>query len=261
MNTNFLELCTYFVIYSFLGWCLETTYRSFCEKKLINTGFLYGPFCPIYGSGAIIMLLGLNQFKGKYILLFFIGFFILSIWEYLVGWFIEKTFNTKYWDYSDHKFNIKGRVCLTNSFFWGILGVVFINLIHPFILGLVSGFDDNIVGYLTIGLLVIIIIDTIISVVKVKNIKSTLQKIEELNKEIREKIKLIKENKKYPDKQKMTENVQKIVQELKMKRNRIMRNLYRHVYRLKKTFPAINTKEITTILNKKNAVKKDKEKS
>ena len=190
MNTNFLELCTYFVIYSFLGWCLETTYRSFCEKKLINTGFLYGPFCPIYGSGAIIMLLGLNQFKGKYILLFFIGFFILSIWEYLVGWFIEKTFNTKYWDYSDHKFNIKGRVCLTNSFFWGILGVVFINLIHPFILGLVSGFDDNIVGYLTIGLLVIIIIDTIISVVKVKNIKSTLQKIEELNKEIREKIKL-----------------------------------------------------------------------
>ena len=261
MNTSFLELCTYFVIYSFFGWCIETVYRSFCEKKIINTGFLYGPFCPIYGSGAIIMLLGLNQFKGKYFLLFFIGFFVLSIWEYFVGWFIEKTFNTKYWDYSDHKLNIKGRVCLTNSIFWGILAVAFINIVHPFIFEFVSKFDNDIVKYITIGLLVILIIDTIISVIKVKNIKSTLNKIDELNKEIREKIKLIKENKKYPDKQKRTENVQKIVEELKTKRNRIVRKLYRHVYRLKKTFPAINTKEITTILNKKNAVKKNNEKS
>ena len=257
MNTSIFELCLYFVIYSFLGWCLETVYRSFCEKKIINTGFLYGPFCPIYGTGAIIMLLGLKQFQGKYILIFFIAFFVLSIWEYFVGWIIEKIFKTKYWDYTDHKFNIKGRVCLTNSFFWGILGVVFINFIHPFIEQIMNNFDITILQYVTFTVLIIMFIDTIISIIKIKNIKSTLQKIEDINKEIREKLKEIKENKNYPDKQKLTENVQKLVKNLKLKRNRIMRNLYKQVYRLKKTFPAINTKEITTILNKKNELKDD----
>ena len=102
---------------------MESIFRSICEKKLINTGFLRGPFCPIYGIGSIIMP----------ILLFFSSSIILTIWEYVVGIILEKLFNTKYWDYSDHKFNFQGRICLTNSIYWGILGVLFIKYIHPFV--------------------------------------------------------------------------------------------------------------------------------
>ena len=257
MNNSIFDILMYFVIYSFLGWVLESIFRSICEKKIINTGFLYGPFCPIYGIGAIIMILGLTHFKGQYINVFAISFVVLTVWEYIVGWLLEKIFKTQYWDYSKHKFNIQGRVCLTNSFFWGILGMVFINFIHPFIQSKMLNLDIVTLKITIYMILVFMLVDAIICVIKVKNIKTTLQKVEELNKEIKEKLKEIKENKKYPDKEKMTENIQKMVDELKIKRNRIMRNLYRYVYRLKQAFPAINTKEITTILSKKLELKKN----
>ena len=129
METNLFNLWTYFIIYSICGWILESVYRSFREKKIINTGFLNGPMCPIYGIGAIIMILFLGKFSKNIIVLFLVSFIVLSIWEYIVGVYLEKTFKTKYWDYSDHKINIKGRVCLSNSICWGILGVLFIKYI------------------------------------------------------------------------------------------------------------------------------------
>lgn len=260
MDNSFFGILTYFIIYSFLGWVLETVFRSICERKIINTGFLYGPVCPIYGIGAIIMLLGLNSLKGKYILIFVISFIVLTLWEYLVGWFLEKTFKTKYWDYSNHKFNIQGRVCLTNSFFWGILGVLFINFVHPFIQDCILNIDIVLLKYIMYILLCLMIIDAVISIVKVKNIKSALEKVENINKEIKEKLKEIKELGKGPDKDKIKENIQLVVEELKTKRNVIIKRLYRHVYRLKKAFPAINTKEITEILNKKIELKKSNSK-
>ena len=133
MENQFFSMLTYFIIYSILGWILESVFRSICEKKLINTGFLKGPFCPIYGIGAIIMITLLSGIKDAPVLLFLISFIVLTIWEYLVGVLLEKLFKTKYWDYSDHKFNYKGRICLTNSLAWGILGVLFTKYIHPFI--------------------------------------------------------------------------------------------------------------------------------
>ena len=112
---------------------MESIVRTISEKKLINTGFLHGPFCPIYGIGAIILFAFLDKFENNLILLFFVAIIVLTIWEYIVGWMLEKLFNTKYWDYSEQKFNIQGRVCLTNSICWGILGVLLVKYIHPFI--------------------------------------------------------------------------------------------------------------------------------
>lgn len=104
MAIQLLELATYFIIYSFLGWVLESIFRSFCEKKIINTGFLRGPICPIYGCGAIIMILFLKNFSSSKILLFIMSIIFLSLWEYIVGVILEKLFKTKYWDYSDRSF-------------------------------------------------------------------------------------------------------------------------------------------------------------
>ena len=131
MDINVFNLLSYFIIYSFLGWILESIFRSFCEKRIVNTGFLIGPFCPIYGSGALIMLLTMGHLKGNYVLIFVISVLMLTFWEYIVGVFLEKVFKTKYWDYSDHKIQFQGRICLTNSIAWGFLGVGFINIIHP----------------------------------------------------------------------------------------------------------------------------------
>lgn len=262
METSFFDILSYFVIYSFLGWILESIFRSICEKKIINTGFLVGPVCPIYGVGAIIMITIMGKLYGKIIGIFLVSLVVLTIWEYLVGVFLEKAFKTKYWDYSDHKINFQGRICLTNSIFWGLLGVGFINYIHPYICSIINQIDINLLKNVIYIFTIIMIIDAIVSVIKVKNIKTTWKKVEELNEEIKARLKEIKENsknKKY-DKTKVTENLHDVVDELKKKRNRIIRKLYRYVFRLKKAFPAINTKEITEILNKKVAVKRNKSK-
>lgn len=259
MNFSLLELITYFILYSFLGWVLESIYRSICERKIINTGFLIGPCCPIYGIGAIIMFLFLDTFKENPVILFFIAMFILTLWEYIVGVLLEKIFHTKYWDYSNQRFNFQGRICLTNSIFWGILGVVFVKYIHPWIQTLVEKINIDMLTYIVTIAGMVIIIDLIVSIIKVKNIKSTLQKIEEINKEIKEKLKQLKElTKEKEEHTQITQTVQKMVDKLKKRRNRMFLHLYKNVYRLKKAFPAINTKEITEILNKKIEIIKEK---
>ena len=256
MDNTFFHILTYFVIYSFLGWILESIVRTICERKIINTGFLIGPFCPIYGFGAIIMILFLDQFKNNIILLFFSSFIILSLWEYIVGVLLEKFFATKYWDYSDHKFNYKGRICLTNSIAWGILGVLFINYIHPTITQLLEHVDFIYVAIITSIIAVILLIDAIISIIKVKNIKTTLEKIEEINEQIKQKLLELKDREKIS----ANDNIQNLINNLKARRDRTMRHLYRRAYRLKKAFPAIDTKEFTEILNKKIEFKHKKEK-
>ena len=260
MGVKLFEILTYFIIYSFLGWVMESIVRSISEKKLINTGFLRGPFCPIYGIGAIILFLFLDQFENKPVMLFFIAITTLTIWEYLVGVLLEKMFHTKYWDYSNQKFNFQGRICLTNSICWGILGVIFVKYIHPFIQQIVDRVDSNLLYYVISIITVVFLVDMIVSIVKIKNIKVTLEKIEQLNKEIKEKAKeirkLTKEAEKNTEKQTTMENVKNLIEQLKRKRNRIILRLYKNVYRLKKAFPDINTKEITEVLNKKIDIRK-----
>lgn len=260
MNNTIIELLTYFVIYSMAGWVMESIVRSVCEKKMINTGFLNGPFCPIYGIGAIIMILFLSAFKENIVLLFLLGFFILSAWEYLVGFLLEKIFQTKYWDYSDQKWNIKGRVCIINSICWGILGVIFIHFIHPFVQDKITIIPSLALESAIYLITAIFIIDTITSIIKTKSIKATLQKVEQLNTQIKQKLEEIKTLNKEKAKLELVEGMKDGIKKLTIKKNRMIKHLYRRVYRLKKAFPAINTKEFTEILNKKiETIKKEKE--
>lgn len=258
MEEKLFLLLTDFFIYSFLGWVMESIFRSIMEKKIINTGFLKGPICPIYGFGAIIMITILSKISNNIILLFVSSVVVLTFWEYIVGALLEKIFHTKYWDYSDHKINFKGRICLSNSIYWGVLGVVFVKYIHPFMQDIVEKINIDLL-YFVVGILsLVFVVDVITSIVKVKGIKSTLERIEELNNEIKEKLKEISKEKykNAAEKLDITENIQKIVEDLNEKRNKIILRLYKNVYRLKKAFPAIDTKEIREILNKKIELKK-----
>ncbi len=256
MDNSLFNIWIYFIIYSIAGWLLESIFKSVSERKIINTGFLKGPFCPIYGCGAIIMFLFLKEFEGNILILFIVCFFTLSIWEYIVGIYLETVFKTKYWDYSDHKFNIKGRVCLTNSTYWGVLGTIFIKYIHPFVENELSLINIKFLQITIIIITILFIVDTITSIIKVKNIKSTLQRIEELNNQIKEKLEELN-SKDY--KLEIKENVHEKISDLKNRKNRMFKNLYKTVYRLKKAFPKIQDKEITEILNRKlEIIKKEK---
>ena len=109
------KLFLYFIIYSFLGWAIESAYVSVLQRRLINRGFLNGPLCPIYGTGAMLITIILGRFTDVPTVFVF-GIAITTVLEYIVGFLLEKLFSARWWDYSSHRFNINGRVSLLSSF-------------------------------------------------------------------------------------------------------------------------------------------------
>ena len=134
----FLNMILYFSIYSFLGWICEVIYCSIPAKKFINRGFLKGPVCPVYGFGAMFVIYIMKWINIKStILVFIFGGLIASIIEFIADILLEYVFHTRLWNYSDRKFNIKGRVCLLNSTLFAFLSVILIKIVHPFVLDIV----------------------------------------------------------------------------------------------------------------------------
>ncbi len=121
----------YFVIFSFLGWCMEVAYHTVCYGDFSNRGFLNGPVCPIYGAGAVLVILALRPFSDNLIVLFFCAALITSALEFITGYILEKIFSMKWWDYSDVPFNIKGYICLKFSICWGVACSFLIRVILP----------------------------------------------------------------------------------------------------------------------------------
>lgn len=132
------NLFLYFILYAFLGWVMETCYCSIMEHRLVSRGFLYGPICPIYGGGVTLMILFFTPLKRNLVLFYIVAVVVMTSWEYFVGWMLEVTTHVKYWDYSQYKFNLKGRVCLWVALTWGVLSYIVIFFIHPPIQSLVE---------------------------------------------------------------------------------------------------------------------------
>lgn len=268
MDTDMiLYFITYFILYSFAGWVLESVSKTIAQRKFVNSGFLHGPFCPIYGFGALIMLLCLSFLRERPLLLFIAAFFILSVWEYLVGLFLEKVFKTKYWDYSNLKFNIQGRVCLKNSIFWGILGVLFICYIHPWIENYVVILPVNLLFYIDIMIGIAIIVDLVVSIIAITNFETAVTKLNELGDTIKEKVEELKGLKSVTKvktveiEKSSIENIEKVIKELKLRQARLKLKIYRQANRLKKAFPSMKSEVITAFLNQKIDLKKLKENS
>lgn len=132
MGISIWRMLAYFIIYSIVGFIIETIF-GFTTKGVIESrqSFLYGPFCGIYGLGAVIMIPLLQHFKKNNYTLFFGGFVIGSIVEYIISLVGEIIFHIKWWDYSDMAFNIDGRICIAFSFFWGILAIYLMSHLNP----------------------------------------------------------------------------------------------------------------------------------
>lgn len=157
-------LFLYFIWYSFLGWVMETIYCSALQGHFVLRGFLKGPICPIYGVGALLMVLFLRRFTGNVAVFFLVSVVTMSAWEYLVGWLLDVTTHIKYWDYSDKKFNLHGRICLQNSLYWGIVAYAAIYWIHPATAALFARLSSTARWIISIGLLAVTMVDTVTTI-------------------------------------------------------------------------------------------------
>lgn len=188
------KFCLYFIlflIYSFMGWSIEVVNSLIHEKKFVNRGFMLGPYCPIYGYSAIIMVLYLEQYRDNFLTVFLLAVVVCSVVEYLVSYVMEKLFNARWWDYSNRKFNINGRVCLTNAFLFGILGVILVYFVNPLLYGLISKVNTKVLIIISVILLVLFVIDFITSMGVTYKLKNSMKKLrkdstEEMNKKVKE---------------------------------------------------------------------------
>ena len=215
---NFLLIFYTFFIYSIIGWIIESIYVSIKEKKFVDRGFLIGPYCPIYGLGALGMILYLEQYKNNIITVFFLSVIICSILEYITSYIMEKIFNARWWDYSKENFNLNGRICGKNSILFGIGGVIVIYIAHPFIKNILLSINPKILLIISIISLLIFLTDTIISFNIVNKLKNTITSIE--------------------PKKDTTQEFSKLIKETLIKRNKILQK------RLFSAFPNIDLKSL-----------------
>ncbi len=175
-----------FIIYSFLGWIMEVLWTFLHTGKFVNRGFLIGPYCPIYGLGCLLLIVFLDRFKENIFVLFLMSIIICSALEYFASFIMEKLFNARWWDYTHYKFNLNGRICVETMVPFGFLGVLVVRVINPVLFSFSS--VNNIVFYIVFALFVI---DILVSLCIIDNIKSTVWRIncdntEEISKKVKD---------------------------------------------------------------------------
>lgn len=196
MTYSLTEVLLTFFLYSFLGWAQETVQCSIKERRFVNRGFLNGPICPIYGCGALLILCFLLPIERRAAslwisvpLVFVCGAFIASALEYMTSWAMEKLFHSRWWDYSDKKWNVNGRICFWISVGWGLLSIVLVFGIQPLFeswLAALTRFQPLIPILLAWVLAGLMIVDIVFSVRAALSIGNRLEQLEKLRGVLRE---------------------------------------------------------------------------
>jgi uncharacterized membrane protein len=168
----------WFIAYSFLGWIYESAICSISERRFVNRGFLNGPLCPVYGFGALASIFILDMRTDNLIVLFFAGMLIACTIEYITAVLLEKLFNAKWWDYSNYRFNIQGRVCLIGAVVFGVLAVLLIKYIHPFVGALIGQLPSWWQIVLSIVIFIFLMLDLYITVRHLLVLNSRLKKMQ-----------------------------------------------------------------------------------
>ena len=161
-GSDVYHLIAAFIIYSVLGWFVESAYMSFCNHRLTNRGFAKGPFCPIYGFGAVIGYLVLNPLSGHYVTLYLTGAFLATTFEYLVGIMMQKFLGEVWWDYTEKPMNYKGIICLESTIAWGFYAIIITMFLHERVLHLIDAMDMAYGRILCIVILAIVTVDYLI---------------------------------------------------------------------------------------------------
>lgn len=164
-----------FIIYSFIGWCAEVAAHAVTKGKFINRGFLNGPYCPIYGFGMVIVIICLTPIENNWLLLFLGSIALTTVLELVTAFIMEKFFHTRWWDYSNQKFNLDGYICLKYSLVWGIACVVVMKFINPGIMYLVD-LIPVIAGEVIMGIFVLgMLADLTTMIISISNINKRIR--------------------------------------------------------------------------------------
>lgn len=186
-----------FFIYSFGGWLLEVISYFLEHKRIVNRGFFVGPYCPIYGCGGLLIVFLLSSYVGDFKVLFIMTIVLCSALEYFTSYLMEKLFKARWWDYSDKRFNLNGRICLETTIPFGIFGCLLTYVINPFFANLLADVPIVWLKIVAIVLLTIFLIDNIVSFKVISNLKLASLNIrkdntEEITKKVKEE--LVKKN-------------------------------------------------------------------
>ena len=182
---NLQEWLLFFFIYCFLGWCWESCYVSAKKRQWVNRGFMKGPFLPIYGFGALSVLIATLPVRPFPVLVYVFGMIGATALELVTGICMEKLFHVRYWDYSNQKFNFKGHICLTSSIAWGAFSLAMIYGFHKPIEKLVLSIPFVWLDILTTVLTVIVAADFAISFKTAMELRAILDSMERIKDEMK----------------------------------------------------------------------------
>ncbi len=176
LGTDVYHLVSAFIVYSMLGWLVESIYMSFCNKKLTNRGFAKSPFCPIYGFGAVIGYMVLCPLRTDLFRLYLAGAVMATIFEFLVGKLMLRLFGEVWWDYNDKPCNYKGIVCLESTVAWGFYAVIIIVFLHSRVMAFIDSWSFSMGSKLCILILAIVTVDYVIQLTRAFHIDVREQK-------------------------------------------------------------------------------------
>lgn len=171
-----MNMCGYFLcfaFYSFVGWAYESAFYTIQQRRLVNSGFLNGCWCPIYGIGAFLDLIILGNIASP-IKLFFAGMFLTCGLEYIVSWALEMLFGKRWWDYTGWPLNIGGRICIIGGVAFGTLSVLLVKYIAPFTMELILSLSDKTVVGLTVLIAAAMFFDLVLTI---KNMDKSDEKL------------------------------------------------------------------------------------
>ena len=187
-----------FIIYAFIGWVIEVIDAYIKTGKFVNRGFLIGPYCPVYGIGCTLMIILLSKYLDDIVVLFFMCIVTFSILEYMTSFAMEKLFKARWWDYSNKRFNINGRICLETMIPFGLGGVFIMYVVNPVIMYVLTSMPDILLTIFSIVIGILYTLDLCVSVKVISNLKMTARNIKKDSTiEITRKVKEILSNKNY----------------------------------------------------------------
>lgn len=174
----------FFYFYCFFGWCFESSYVSLKKRQPVNRGFIRGPFLPLYGSGAVMMLLVSMPFQHNLLLTYIAGCIGATALEYVTGVVMEALFKVRYWDYSNQKFSFQGQICLSSTLAWGGLTILMTRVVHKPVEGLVFAIPEGVLSAVTFVLTIYIVADFTLSFKAAIDLRDVLIKMEAAKEEL-----------------------------------------------------------------------------
>ncbi|MGN0107953.1 MAG: hypothetical protein ACI4A5_09705 [Hominilimicola sp.] len=185
LGYSIYELLSLFFIYGFLGWCVEVVYCGLDSGHFINRGFLNGPICPIYGVGAVIVILCLTPIKDNILILFIGSALLTSLLELVTGFALDKIFHARWWDYTDKPFNLGGYICLKFSIYWGLVCIALMKGIHPAIFKLLTAVPHFLGVIILVCLIAVFVADIVVTVVAINKLSKRIRIMDEIAEKIR----------------------------------------------------------------------------